>query len=310
MRIAVIGAGAIGCLYGGRLAKAGHDVHFLMRRDLEAVRQRGLTIASCDGDFHLDNVQAYGHTAEIGPVDLVLCTLKTTAIDDAEALIRPCLGPGTRLLTMMNGFNIEPHFARWFPPERILAGLAFVCCNRGEPGVIHHLDHGRVMFGHCLDDVEQARQIAQLFAEAGFDTQVAASLLEARWIKLMWNIPFSTLAVSAGSVTTREILADEGLSELARALIRETGQAANADGCRVDIEAMVDKMMTDTATMGAYRPSMLVDYRNRSPVEVEAILGEPLRRADALGVPVPCMRMQYRLVRFLDRLNRGLVTPG
>jgi len=307
MRIAVIGAGAIGCLYGGRLARAGHDVHFLMRRDLQAVRKHGLIVKSCDGDFHLENVQAYGDPTEIGPVDLILCALKATAIDAAESLIRPCIGPRTRLLTMMNGFNVEPHFARWFPAERLLAGLAFVCCNRGEPGVVHHLDYGRVMFGHYLDDVEQARQIAQLFADAGFETQVAASLLEARWIKLMWNIPFSTLTVSAGGVTTREILADEGLTELARTLIVETGRVANADGCRIEVQAMVDKMMANTATMGAYQPSMLIDYRGRHPIEVEAILGEPLRRADALGVPVPTMRMQYHLVRFLDRLNRGEV---
>ena len=89
------------------MAKAGHDVRFLMRRDLEAVRLRGLTVESCDGNFRLEKVQAFGDSREIGQVDLVICSLKTTSLDDAEKLIRPCVGPTTEILCLMNGFNIE-----------------------------------------------------------------------------------------------------------------------------------------------------------------------------------------------------------
>ena len=305
MRIAVIGAGAVGSFYGARLARCGHDVRVLMRRDLAAVRERGLTIKSCDGDFHLDNVAAFGDPAEIGVVDLVLCALKATSLEAAERLIPPCLGPGTRVLAMINGFNIEERFGAWFGRERIFGGLPFVCNNRGEPGIVHHLDYGRVVFGHLLDDVEQVRELARLFADAGIETHVAPSLLQARWEKLMWNIPFSTIAVSAGGVTTREILADPGLAQLARTLIVEVGTAGNADGCTIDIDAMLTKMIANTSTMGSYRPSMLVDYHKKLPLEVEAILGEPVRRAAALNVLVPAMETQYRLVAFLDRLNRG-----
>ena len=305
MKIAVIGSGAVGLLYGARLARTGHDVRFLMRRDLQAVRQRGLTVESCDGDFHLDKVQAFGDPREIGAVDLVICSLKTTSLDEAERLIRPCVGPQTEILCLMNGFNIEPRFGRWFGPERVLGGLAFVCSNRGEPGVVHHLDYGRVTFGHLLDDRVKAERIAALFAEAGFETHVAPSLLQARYEKLFWNVPFNTICVTAGAVTTREILGDAGLSELARALMREVGATAEADGCRIDTQAFSDKMMSDTGTMGPYRPSMLIDYELKRPLEVEAILGEPVRRARQLEVPVPTIETQYRLVSFLDRLNRG-----
>jgi 2-dehydropantoate 2-reductase len=125
----------------------------------------------------------------------------------------------------------------------------------------------------------------------------------------MWNIPFSTLTITAGGVTTREILADAALTALARTLITETGTAGNADGCHIDVPGMVDKMVAATSTMGPYRPSMLIDYENKVPLEVEAILGEPVRRATALNVPVPTMETQYRLVAFLDRLNRSEVEP-
>jgi 2-dehydropantoate 2-reductase len=121
----------------------------------------------------------------------------------------------------------------------------------------------------------------------------------------MWNIPFSTLAVTAGGVTTQDILDDPGLAEMAKRLIVETGQAGNADGCRIDVDRMLSKMMANTATMGRYRPSMLVDYENKLPLEVEAILGEPVRRSGRLNFPVPTVEAQYRLASFLDKQNRG-----
>jgi len=309
MKIAVIGAGAVGSFYGARLARAGHDVHFLMRRNLEAVRQHGLTVKSCDGDFHLDAV-VHADPADIGPADLVICALKATAMDTAERLVRPCIGPDTRILALMNGLDIEERFGKWFGRERVFGGMAFVCINRGEPGVVHHLDYGLVTLGHLLDDAVQTEQVARLFREAGIEAAVSPSLRQARWEKLMWNIPFSTLAVTAGGVTTREIIEDAGLARLARTLMVETGTAGRADGCAIDVPAMVERMFAYTTGMKPYRPSMLIDYENRTPLEVEAILGEPVRRAAALGVPVPTMETQYRLVSFLDRLNRGEIRPS
>lgn len=304
MRIAVIGSGSVGCLYGARLARAGHDVRFLMRRDLHAVRRNGLTIHSCDGDFHLQ-AQAFGDSSEIGVVDLVICALKTTAIDEAEPLIRPCVGPNTRILALMNGLGIEEKLARWFDASRIFGGLAFVCINRGEPGVVHHIDHGRVTFGHMEGDQAQAQELADLFASAGFETGVPPSLRQARWEKLMWNVPFNSLAITAGRATSDLVLADPGLCELARRLMLETAAAGNADGCTIDTEAMVEKMMNNTKTMGAYKPSMLIDYDLGAPLEVDAILGEPVRRAQRLRVPVPTMETQYHLTAFLDRQNQA-----
>ncbi|MFQ6048750.1 MAG: 2-dehydropantoate 2-reductase, partial [Phycisphaerae bacterium] len=241
IRVAIIGAGAVGCFYGARLARIGHDVHFLMRTGLDVVRQRGLTIRSRDGDFQI-RAQVYGSAESIGPADLVLCALKTTAMDVAEALIRPCVGPHTYILALMNGLGIEEQFGQWFDPRRVFGGLAFVCLNRGEPGLIYHRDYGRVTFGHLLDDQQQSRAIAAMFAEAGIETQVAASLKQARWEKLVWNVPFNSLSVTAGQVSTQQILDDAGLSELARTLMIETISAANACGCRIEPRTLIEQM--------------------------------------------------------------------
>jgi 2-dehydropantoate 2-reductase len=306
MRIAIIGSGSVGCFYGARLARVGHDVHFLMRRDYEAVRDRGLQVNSCDGDFHIA-AQAHRESDEIGEVDLVICALKATAMDVAEALIQPCVGKRTRILALMNGLGIEEQFAQWFGPERIFGGMAFVCINRGEPGIVHHLAYGRVAFGHLQDDLKAAGELAELFQQAGITSDVRPSLKQARWEKLMWNIPYSTLAITAGAVTTKEIVEDSGLEAMARTLMFETAHAGNADGCNIDVEGLSQKLIQNTSTMDAYRPSMLIDYLNKTELEVEAILGEPVRRAHAVGFDVPTIEAQYRLTRFLDLLNRGVV---
>lgn len=307
MRIAVIGSGSVGCFYGAKLARIGHEVHFLMRRDLAAVRSRGLFIKSCDGDFHIQAI-AHGDPAEIGPVELVICALKTTSMNVARQLVAPCVGPETGILALMNGLGVEEQFGDWFRPVQIVGGLAFVCINRGEPGTVNHFGYGQMVFGDLVAGTGHAARMAELFASAGLETSVASSLKQARWEKLMWNIPFSTLAVTAGGVTTDRIMEDPGLKTLARTLILETGSAGNADGCLIDVQATLDRMMANTSTMGAYRPSMLVDYQNRLPLEVESILGEPVRRARRLGVPVPTIEVQYHLAAFLDRLNRGEVS--
>ena len=130
--VAVIGAGAVGSYYGARLAQAGHDVRFLLRRDYDAVAERGLRIESHHGDFALERPAIARDPAAIGPVDWVLCGLKTTALDDAATLIRPCLAPETRVLAIMNGLGIEERLAASLGTERVFGGLAFTCINRGD----------------------------------------------------------------------------------------------------------------------------------------------------------------------------------
>ena len=306
MRIAIIGSGGVGCFYGTRLIRAGHDVHFLMRSDLEAVRANGLQVISPDGDFR-GPVQAYASSDEIGHAELVICSLKATALDVARDLTAPCVGPVSRVLVLMNGLGIEQSFAARFGPERVFGGMAFVCINRLSPGVVRHIAYGRLSIGHYQDDLTEAERIAELFRGAGVEVTVPPSLNAARWEKLAWNIPFSTLSVTAGAISTKQILDDPGLRGVCRALMAETIAAANAAGCKFEADALIEKMFTNTATMGHYRPSMLVDYDQKRPLEVDAILGEPVRRAKDAGIDVPHLEMNLHLLAMLDRLNRGEV---
>ena len=305
--VAVIGAGAVGSYYGARLAQAGHDVHFLMRRDLAAVRDHGLDVRSTDGDFLLDAPSAAQSSEEIGVADWVICALKTTSLEEVPDLVGPCVGPRTRILCLMNGLGVEERFATWFGAARIFGGLAFTCINRGEPGSVHHLRYGAVTVGHLGDDPIEVAAALDLWSGATVDFDGTDSLLRSRWEKLGWNIPFNGLCVAGGGITTDLVVSDAGLRAAARRTMEEVAAAGNADlaahgeQSRLDGEAMIARMFGLTDPMGVYRPSTLTDFLEGRPMEVEEMFGEPLRRAQELGVDTPHIALLTGLMRRLNR---------
>ena len=305
-RIAVVGSGAIGSYYGGKLAASGHDVHFLMRADLESVRQHGLTLRSTETPATvLPRVNAYGTTGEIGPVDLVLIALKTTSNDALDALIPPLLKPGTALVTLQNGLGNEEFLAERFGAERVLGALCFVCLNRVAPGVVEHYGHGTISIGEFRrPPQDRTRALAAALRESGIQADVVENLVTERWRKLLWNIPFNGLSIAAGGITTDEILAEPALEQLVRGLMRETRAIAAAHGHSIP-EAYLEFQIERTRPMGAYKPSSLLDYRAGLPVEVESIWGEPLRQARAVGLDAGRLEALYALLKKLTAGGQG-----
>lgn len=290
-RLAIVGSGSVGTYYGARLARIA-DVSFLMRRDLAAVRARGLEIRSVAGDFHLAPVAAHASTEEIGPVDLVVIAIKTTSNEILPDLLPPLLKPDTVLLTLQNGLGNEAFLAGHFPDHGILGGLCFVCINRGEPGVIHHLAHGKVEMG-SWNRPEALAPVAELFLKAGLDCRVLPDLGLARWRKLVWNVPFNGLAIAAGGLDTRRILDDPELVERTRALMAEVIRIAAALGHAIP-DSFAEANLAGTREMGPYQPSSLVDHLAGRAVEIEAIWGAPLRAAREAGVAAPELERLHR----------------
>ena len=287
-RIAIIGSGAIGTYYGVRLALAGADVRFLLRSDYDAVLQRGsLRVKLRDGLHELRPAQVFRSSGEIGPVDLVIITLKTTANAALPSLLPPLLGADTALLTLQNGLGSDESLAAQYGPGRVLGGLAFIAVTRSGPGEVTCHHPGTLMLGEFgRRPVERTRQLALQFEAAGVKSRVAANLLEARWRKLVWNIPFNGLAIARGGITTDKLCADPAHAAEVRELMREVQHAAAAFGFAIPDEFL--KLQFEvTPPMGAYPPSSLVDFLAGREVEVDAIWGEPLRRAQAAGVEVP-----------------------
>ncbi len=202
-RIAIVGAGAIGLYYGGKLAHFGRDVHFLLRSDYEAVRKRGLRIRSKSENIHVAKVNASRSTEEIGPCDLVIVAVKTTSNADLPPLIAPLLGEQTMILTLQNGLGNEEFLAQNFGAERILGGICLICLNRAEPGVIERFDNGRLVIGEFHGYPRpRLHDIAWEFKRCGVVCSVTADLALERWRKLVWNIPFNGLSVVAGGIDT------------------------------------------------------------------------------------------------------------
>lgn len=301
-RIAIVGAGAIGLYYGGRLALAGQDVHFLARSELAVLRERGLRLREGDRDERLHPVQAYGRSEDIGPVDLVFVTLKTTANPVLPSLLRPLVGPQTVLVTLQNGLGNEELLAREFGSARVLGGLCFIASTRTGPGEVTCYHPGSISLGEFQGPASpRSRALAELLGRAGVVCRATESLREARWRKLVWNIPFNGLTIAAGGIPTDQVCADEALAREVRALMTEVRGAAAALG-HVIPASFADEQFHGTPPMGAYQPSSLVDFLAGRPVEVEAIWGEPLRFAQAAGAQMPRLELLYALLRRLTRV--------
>lgn len=309
--IAIIGSGAIGGFYGAMLARAGGDVRFLMRSDLETVRANGLRVVAPFGEFRLEHPRAAATTAELGPVDLVIVAWKTTSNRALPRILPPLLHERTLVLTLQNGLGAEEEVAAVVGAERTLGGLCFVGINRTAPGVIVNPVEGAVTLGEFGRPAgERLREVVALFQTAGIKTRATDNLAEERWKKLVWNVPFNGLTIAAGGITTDRVLADEGLRREARALMMEVLQGAAALGFVIP-ESYAEFQLTRTPPLGAYKPSSLLDWQAGRELEVESIWGEPVRRAAAAGCALPRMELLCQLLRALAvrGAGAGAATP-
>ena len=321
MKIAIVGCGALGSYYGARLARDGQDVHFLLRSDYDVVRRRGVTVRSPEGDFNV-RPRCAKTPADIGPADLVLIGLKTTANDQFAAILPPLVGSHTAILTLQNGLGNEEHLAALFPREQILGGLCFVCLNRMEPGVIQHIGHGRIVLGEFQRWPEpRTHDLASMIRHSGVPCEVTDNLARAHWEKLVWNIPFNGLGVASSAgleamqrghgdlvsprqpcLTTDRLLNDAAWFSILHELMMEIVHAASAMGMKVS-EDIVETQIERTRPMGAYRASTLIDFERGQPLELTSLFLEPLRQAQAAGIPAP------RLAS-LCRILQSIAPPG
>jgi 2-dehydropantoate 2-reductase len=302
--IGIIGTGAIGGFYGLMLARAGFDVHFLLRSEFSAVAERGLQLDSAvHGALTLNPVQAYS------PCDWLLVGAKTTSNAQLAPTIIQAAAPEAKVLLMQNGLDVEDSLRALLPDSlHVLGGLCYICVHREGPGVITHQALGAVNVGYHSGPAadQQARMAiveegAGLFRAAGIDSQAMANLHQARWQKLVWNIPYNGLSVLLGASTT-PLMADADSRELIKALMAEVVQGAIA--CGHDVPAgYADHLFMVTEKMPDYWPSMYHDFLHKRPIELDAIYARPLAAAKAAGCELPRIEALYRSLSFIDRRN-------
>jgi 2-dehydropantoate 2-reductase len=312
-RYAIIGTGAVGGFYGARLARAGCEVHFLLRSDFEHVREHGLRVDSVAGDFRLARVHAHGRAEDLPACDVVVVALKATQNDRLAELLTAAAGEGGLVLMLQNGLGGEQAAAEVVGPDRVLGGLAFICAEKAGPGQVRHLDYGFLTLADYAADgrprgiTDRLRAVGADFEAAGVDVALAEDLVLARWKKLVWNVPFNGLSVVLDAGTDA-LLVDPDARALVVDLMDEV--RAGAAACGREIEpAFRDHMLDLTERMTPYRTSMKLDADRGRPMEVEAIFGAPLRAARAGGTDLPHIATLYRQLRFLDARNSRKETP-
>ncbi len=289
MTIAILGAGALGCYYGARLAEAGHEVRFIMRSAYEPVKAHGLQVTSVAGDIFLPHPQVFRSPEDCGPVDLVIVCWKTTCNDKLATALPPLLHEETRVITLQNGMGNAEAIAALLPAERVFIGLCFVCAMMPDPGKIQHLEGGDIQFAPAIpteEGMQQAEKFAALFAEAGICTRAFLHAEQILWCKLSWNIPFNGLCLAHGGISVRQLFTMPQEVERARSIMEEVCLTAQMRGFPLALD-IVHQQMERTSRMGDFIPSSAVDYNLGRPVEYQAIWGSTLARAQEVGAPVP-----------------------
>ena len=297
MRYAVVGAGAIGGYYGAKLAYSGQEVHFLLHSDYQYVKERGFQVDSCDGSFHLPQVNVYQHAQDMPQCDVVIVGLKTINNHLLPQLLPPLLHEHTAVVLIQNGIGVEADVQQMFPGVQLIAGLAFICSAKTEPGRVNHQCYGSINLGNysCRDEALFAQILAD-FNAAGV-TAASVPYAEARWKKAVWNMPFNGMTVALDTQTDL-LLKNPATRALIREQMMEVIGAAQALGVSALTEEFADKMIAMTDAMTPYSPSMKLDYDFHRPMEIHYLYTRPIELAAEAGFAMPRLKMLEAELRF------------
>lgn len=306
-RIGIIGTGAIGGFYGVMLARAGYDVHFLLRSEYEAVTQNGLRINSAVyGSLHLDAVQAYRSATDMPKCDWLLVGAKSTSNAELAPLIIEAAADDAKVVVLQNGLGVEDGLRKVLPANlHLLGGLCFICAYRSALGVVEHQALGGVNLGYHSGPAESSglhqtlvEEGVTMFRAAGVDSKAAANLAQARWQKLVWNMPYNGLSVLLNAGTA-PLMANRDSRALVKAIMLEASGASAACGYPLP-EVLVDGMMTATDHMPNYLPSMYHDHAHGRQMELDAIYAAPLAAAENAGFSMPKTEALYQALCFIS----------
>ncbi len=304
MRIAVMGAGAVGGYFGARLAAAGQNVAFIARgRHLEAMRKEGLKVKSIHGDLHIRSLFT-SDPEDIGPVDLILFCVKSYDTEEAAAKLAPMVGEKTVILSLQNGVDNPDKIAALWSKARTLAGVVYLGALVSAPGVIEHSAGGRIVLGDLDGEASGgAKRAQQIFSDAQIPCAVSAEIRKVMWAKLVWNAPFCALSCLARA-TVKEIVESDSLRKLAADCMDEVKEAARCAGLELG-SSIVEETFNFSRGLGDFKPSMLQDLEAGKPLEYEALNGIIVSLLSREGKKAPINETCYAVLKFLDHKIRA-----
>lgn len=321
MKIAIVGAGAIGAFLGAKLALSGVDVYLIARGPhLKEMQANGVRVRSPEGDFEA-HPTATDDYESIGPVDYVFLTVKAHSLTAIAPGIAPLLGPETAVVSAQNGIpwwyfqshggpfdgmsieSVDPGgvIANAIDPSRIIGCVVYPSTVIVQPGVIEHIEGNRFSIGE-LDGTssERCKRLASALIGAGFRAPVRGHIRHDMWVKLLGNVVFNPMSALTGA-TLEEMVSHPETSEIVRTVMAEAD--AVAEGLGVRLALTIDQRMEGARKVGAHKTSMLQDLEAGRPMELESVVGVVIELGEKLGLPMPHTKTLYSCARLLGQIR-------
>jgi 2-dehydropantoate 2-reductase len=293
VKIAVMGAGAVGCYYGFRLARAGHDVTLIGRPQLvEAVERQGLRLETQSFDEDI-RVSANTEACAVEGAELVLFCVKSTDTESAASAIKPHLAPNAPVLSLQNGIENADRL-RALLPQEVIAAAVYVGTEMAGPGHVRHHGRGELV----IERSKSSDDIARAMIAAGVPTDITDNMRGVLWAKLITNCAYNALSAIT-QLPYGRLVRGEGMTIVLRDIVGECVAVARADGVRLpgDVDAGVRKIAETAA--GQYS-STAQDLARGKRSEIDHLNGFIVRRGEALGVAVPANRLLHAIVKLLE----------
>jgi 2-dehydropantoate 2-reductase len=319
LKVAVLGAGAIGAYVGASLHRAGVEVHLIARGpQLRALRESGVRVVSPRGDFHA-TPHATDNPADVGPVDHVFLGLKANQYAAAGPMIRPLLGAETTIVAAQNGIpwwyfhrlsnkyegyriaSVDPDGAvsAALPVRRAIGCVVYAATEITSPGVVTHLEGTRFSIGEPDGTISQrCKEFSEAMIAGGLKCPVETDLRRDIWIKLMGNIAFNSISVLSRA-TIADICRHLGTRDLVVRMMRETIEVAALLGAHPEIS--IERRLAGAERAGAHKTSTLQDLEKGKALELDAILKAVVELADLTGAEVPALRAINALADLLNK---------
>lgn len=293
LRIAVMGAGAVGCYFGGVLARAGHEVTLIGRpQHVAAIRSQGLRMETATFDVQVP-LKADTEPSAAQGADLVLFCVKSTDTLSAAHALQPFLAPDTLLLSMQNGVDNAERL-REVLSQPVSAAVVYVATGMVGPGHVKHYGRGELV----IEPAVGAERAAAAFIQAGVPTDVSDNARGALWAKLLINCAYNALS-AVTQQSYGQLVQGEGVWAVLEDLVNEGLAVARASG--VEVAGNVHEAVRKIAqTMPGQLSSTAQDLKRGKPTEIDHLNGYLVRRGEALGVPTPANRVMHALVRLMQ----------
>jgi 2-dehydropantoate 2-reductase len=336
MRIAIVGAGAIGGYVGVRLARAGHEVSFIARgANLEAIHRRGLRLLSSDGGEEVATVAASSRWSELGPQELVILAVKAHHVPEIAADVPALFAADTPVVTMQNGIpywyfhehggalagrhveSVDPAgtIGAHISPARVIGCVVYPAAELVAPGVVRHVEGDRLPLGELAGGTSaRLERVSACFTGAGLKSPVLEDIRAEIWLKLWGNLTFNPIS-ALSRATLADICQYPPTRELARCMMAEAQQVAETLGIRFRLT--LEKRIAGAERVGHHKTSMLQDVEAGRAPEIEALVGSVVELGRLTGTPTPHIAAVYALMKLLARgleagqsAQRGALAPA